>query len=154
MKNGNYSNKSTEIIGQTLLQRKSLVQQWFWVSGGAIAAGLVLIAVVLMSDEAQASPMIFTFPGVGIIMLVQTVMRSKKRMVVVHKDHVEIDQAGLHLVRYSDLQKVERPNQRRLNLVARTDDGGTRKIAVALDMLEQDQGEQLASFLSGKATTA
>jgi len=141
----------TDITGQTLLQRRSLVQQWFWVSGGAIAAGLILIAIVLMSDEASASPMIFTFPGVGIILLVQTIMRSKKPMVVVHRDHVEIDQTKLHLVRYSDLQKVERPNQRRLDLIAKTDVGETKKITIALDMLEQDQGEQLALFLSGKA---
>ncbi len=141
------------MIGQALFQRKALAQQWLWVSYGAIGAGLVLIAIVFMSDDANADVKLGILPATGIMIYIQTKMRSKKPMVTIHDDHVEIDQTSLHLIRYSDIQKVERPSRRRLALVVRSDDGGTRKITIALDLLEENQGEQLAEFLSSKAAS-
>lgn len=75
-------------------------------------------------------------------------------MVIIHEDHVESNYPRLELIRYRDIQKVERPNNNRLNLAVRTDDGKTRKVMIPLSALEPDQGEQLVKFLSSKAATA
>ena len=153
-KNRSTSKGVVDMVGASLLQRKALVQQWLWVSWGVIVAGLVLLVIVLMSDDARADIKIIIFPVVGISLLIQTILRSKKPIVIIHKDHVESSFPRLELVRYRDIQKVERPDHRRLILVARTNDGDARKITIHLDTLEKDQGEQLAAFLSSKAAAA
>jgi len=143
----NTSKGDVDMIGQSLFERKSRTQQWLWLDGAQIGTGLVLM--VILQNMAFGGLAVW-----GIISLILTKKRSRKPMVIVREDHVESNYPTLQLVRYSDIQKVERPNRRRLVLVVKTDNGETRNIKIALDALEQDQGEQLAAFLSKKAATA
>ncbi len=139
------------MIGTSLYRRKQRVMMYLWLYGAMTGAGLLLLLVTAMNDKEPRHAI--GLMAMGIVFFIVTKTRSSKPTVIVKDDHIEIDQGRLHLIRYRDIWKVEKPEGKRvLKMTAQNNGGGTKTINILLSELEDAQGAQLAVFLKSKAT--
>jgi hypothetical protein len=86
----------------------------------------------------------------GAGMFIMTLIKSRKPVVVVHEDLMELDQAGkTQFIRYRNISAVSRPDEKRLVITLQEAQVG-RKVTVWLKELERGEAEELAGFLMKK----
>ena len=137
------------MIGTKLYEKKSRVYL-FLALYGILAAGGALHAVW---TARQGKPV----PGgsgfmivFGAGMAIRTFLKSKKPLVVVHEERLELNQTNkTESIRYKDIVGTEQPDNGRLVLITR-EAHATKKNIIWLSHLENDDAERFAAFMKKK----
>lgn len=140
------------MIGEVLYPRKDRASNQSWPYIILIIIAIVMI-IAIASQGREVPPAIFTVIVFGGIFLFQISAKKTKAVVLLKEDHLEINQGILTLVRYQDIQSVNRPQPGKLELLLQSKNGKTQTVKILLNDLEPLQVEKLVSFLSEQTST-
>ena len=137
------------MIGTKLFQKNARVYLLLALYGMLSLLGIVFSAILIKrnQDPSAAAGFMVVF-GLGMCLL--TFLKSKKPIVVVEEERLELNQTNKpEYVRYKDITSVEQDGAGQIVIKVR--DGHTpRKIIIYGKYLNKNEAEQLASFLSKK----
>ena len=137
------------MIGTKLFQKKARIYLLLALYGMLSLLGIAFSAVLIKrnQDPSAAAGFMVVF-GAG--MCVQTYLKSRKPVVVVQEEQLELNQTNRpEYVRYKDIISMERRDAEQIVLKIR--DGHTpRKVIIYGKYLEKKDADQLAEFLGKK----
>jgi len=137
------------MIGSKLYQKKERLYLFLALYGFLAVLGVIysLMMAIRNQDPSAGAGFMIVF-GAG--MCVATYIRSRKPVVVVQEERLELNQTNRpEYVRYKDITGVEQGTAGRIVLKVR--DGHTpRKVVIYGTYLEKHEAEQLAIFLKKK----
>jgi hypothetical protein len=138
------------MIGPKLYQKRQRILLFLSLYGVLALIGVAFIVTAIRRDEnpSGAAGFMVVF-GVG--MCIRTFLQSRRPLVVIHEDQVELNQTSRpEYIRFKDIAGVDRPDEKRLVLTVR--EGHTnRKTTVWLSHLAPYDAEQFADFLKNKS---
>jgi hypothetical protein len=137
------------MIGTKFFQKKERTYLFLALYG--VLALLGVLYSIVMITRGQNPPAGAGFMVVfGIGMCIQTYMRSRKPVVVVQEERLELNQTNRpEYVRYKDITGVEQRNAGQIVLKVR-DGHKPRMVIIYGKYLEKKDAEQLAAFLEKK----
>ena len=137
------------MIGTKIFQKKARVYLFLALYGMLALLGIAFSAVLIKrnQDPSAAAGFMVVF-GVG--MCIQTYLKSRKPVVVVQEEQLELNQTNKpEFIRYRDITSVEERHGGQIVLKVR--DGHTpRKVIIYGSYLEKKDAEGLAGFLGKK----
>lgn len=137
------------MTGTKLFEKRIRVLLFTLLYGGLAVAGLVFIGLEILKGRPLSGPAGF-MAVFGIGMTVRTVLRSRRPLVVLHTDRIEINQTNTpEHVRYKDIIAVDQPDGKQLVLKVR-DGHADKKTTIRLTLLEKNDSERLAVFMTSR----
>ncbi|HWR57326.1 MAG TPA: hypothetical protein VN328_00435 [Thermodesulfovibrionales bacterium] len=138
------------MTGEKLYPRKSRVYFFIFVYGVLAVAGGVLSVQPVLRDQGPggAAGFMLIF-GVG--MLVQTIIKSRKPLVTVYEDLIELSQSRKkEFIRFRHVVGVSQPDNKRLVVTLR-EHNVKENVTIWLRDIERSDAKRLYEFLAEKA---